>query len=107
MDRGEVYPDAEHRGPHVAPSDRAYTPAVDDSFNPDEMLARFAQRARAVRQRGLPPIEGPERQRFAHQAALDYQDYAMVADATATLREGILTLTIDRRPKPADTGAAG
>jgi len=78
----------------------AYTPAVADNFDPNEMLARFADRAKAVRQRGLPPIEGPERQRFAHQAAIDYQDFAMLADAAAELTEGILTLTIDLRPRP-------
>jgi hypothetical protein len=72
--------------------------AVADAFDPDEMLERFAARAAAVRRRGLPPIEGPERQAFARQAALDYQDFAMVADATATLDDGILILRVDLRP---------
>jgi hypothetical protein len=76
------------------------TSKVGDTFDPSEMLARFAARAEAVKKRGLPPIEGPERQRFAHQAALDYQDYAMLADATAELDDGILTLRVDLRPPP-------
>ena len=71
-----------------------------DTFDPAEMLARFAERAEAVKRRGLPPIEGPERQAFARQAALDFQDYAMLADATAELVDGILTLRIDLRPTP-------
>jgi hypothetical protein len=64
----------------------------------DAMLSRFRERARAVRQRGLPPLEGPERKRFMDQARTDYMDYAMIGDATATLEGGVLTLTIDLRP---------
>jgi hypothetical protein len=67
----------------------------------DAMLNRFRERARAVRQRGLPPIEGPERKRFMDQARTDYMDYAMIGDATATLENGILTLQIDLRPESA------
>ncbi len=38
---------------------------------------------------------------FLDQAQLDFQDYAMIADAAASLDDGILTLRIDLRP-PAD-----
>jgi hypothetical protein len=76
---------------------------MPEAFDPDEMIARFAERAEAVKRRGLPPIEGPERQRFAHQAAVDFQDFAMLADATIELRDGILTLRIDLRPAARDT----
>jgi len=67
----------------------------------DAMLNRFRERARAVRQRGLPPLEGPERKRFADQARTDYMDFAMIGDATATLDNGILTLRLDLRPDSA------
>ena len=67
----------------------------------DAMLDRFRERARAVRQRGLPPIEGVERKRFMHQAKTDYMDYAMIGDASASLEDGVLTLRIDLRPEPA------
>ena len=67
----------------------------------DAMLNRFRERARAVRQRGLPPIEGPERKRFMDQARTDYMDYSIIGDATATLENGILTLQIDLRPESA------
>jgi hypothetical protein len=72
-----------------------------DVFDPEEMVARFRQRAEAVRTRGIPPIEGVERQRFREQAQRDFTDYAMIGDAEADLTDGILTLRIDLRPKDA------
>lgn len=69
-----------------------------DSLDIDGMLARFRDRARAVRNRPLPPVGGPERQHFLQQAQLDYQDFAMVGDASAALEDGILVLRIDLRP---------
>ncbi len=62
------------------------------------MTRRFRERAGAVRNRGVPPIEGPDRQRFIEQAQLDYMDFAMLGDAEATLLDGVLTLRIDLRP---------
>ncbi len=79
---------------------------MDEPFDPQAMVARFRQRAEAVRQRGLPPVEGPERQRFRQQAQTDYMDFAMVGDAEATLEDGILTLRVDLRP-PAEQPPAG
>lgn len=69
-----------------------------DEFDPTAMIQRFRERAEAVQRRGLPPIEGPERQQFLKQAQLDFQDYAMLGDASAELRDGILTLSVDLRP---------
>lgn len=63
------------------------------------MIARFRMRAQAVKERGLPPVEGPERQRFKEQAVLDYMDFAMIGDAEATIDDGILTLRVDLRPR--------
>jgi hypothetical protein len=77
---------------------------VSDDFDPAAMIERFRSRAVAVRSRGIPPIEGPERQRFIDQAQLDFMDYAMLGDAEATLADGILTLRIDLRPEPGDGG---
>ena len=73
----------------------------------DAMLERFRERARAVRQRVLPPVEGLERKRFVDQARTDFMDYAMIGDAKATLEGGILTLTIDLRPESARSAPAG
>jgi hypothetical protein len=52
----------------------------------------------------MPPVEGPERQRFVEQAQLDFMDFAMIGDAEATLEDGILTLRVDLRP-PSTGGA--
>ncbi|HEX5266932.1 MAG TPA: hypothetical protein VFW24_09165 [Acidimicrobiales bacterium] len=71
-------------------------------FDVQAMIERFRQRAQAVRNRGLPPIEGPERRRFMEQAQLDFQDFAMLGDAEGSLDEGILTLRVDLRPPPPD-----
>ncbi len=72
---------------------------MSETFEPAAMIERFAERARAVKDRGIPPIEGPERQAFVKRAQQDFMDYAMLADATAELTDGILTLRIDLRPK--------
>lgn len=70
------------------------------------MISRFQARARAVRQRGIPPIEGADRKRFIDQARIDYLDYAMIGDSEAKLEDGILTLRIDLRPRPPDGASA-
>lgn len=68
------------------------------NFDPVEMIQRFKERAAAVRKRPLPPVAGEERQQFIAQANTDFQDFAMIGDAAATLEDGILTLRIDLRP---------
>jgi hypothetical protein len=62
------------------------------------MIARFKERAAAVRKRPLPPVAGEERQQFISQANTDFQDFAMIGDAEASLEDGVLTLRIDLRP---------
>ena len=70
-----------------------------DEFDVDAMIERFRERAKAVRSRGVPPVEGPDRRRFIEQAKTDYLDYAMLADAQGAIEDGILTLRVDLRPK--------
>ncbi|NNN02220.1 MAG: hypothetical protein HKL86_10355 [Acidimicrobiaceae bacterium] len=65
------------------------------------MILRFRERADAVKRRGFPPVEGPERQLFIDAANLDFQDFAMLGDATATFEDGVLRLEIDLRPRTA------
>jgi hypothetical protein len=72
----------------------------DDQLDVDAMLARFRDRAAAVEHRPLPPVAGEERMRFIEQAQLDFQDFAIVGDATWTFVDGVLTLTVDLRPPP-------
>ncbi len=76
-----------------------YDRSVPDGFDPQAMVDRFRARANAVRDRGLPPIEGPERARFKEQMQVDFMDYAMLGDAQAELVDGILVLRVDLRPK--------
>ncbi len=59
------------------------------------MLARFKERAEAVRSRNMPPIGGEERQRFIDQAQADFMDFAIIADADASIEDGVLTLRTD------------
>jgi hypothetical protein len=68
------------------------------ALDTDAMLARFRDRASAVKRRPLPPVAGEERQQFLQQAKFDYQDFAIIADAEATIDDGYLTLRIDLRP---------
>jgi hypothetical protein len=70
---------------------------VADDFDPEAMIQRFRERAQAVRNRPLPPVAGPEKKRFLERAQIDFMDFAMVGDATATLEDGILTLRVDLR----------
>lgn len=67
------------------------------AFDPAEMIARFRERAAAVRRRPLPPVAGEERQLFLAQAQVDFQDFAIIGDATATVEDGVLVLRIDMR----------
>ena len=72
-----------------------------DGLDLDAMLARFRYRAAAVKKRNMPPVEGEQRKEFVRQAQLDFQDFAMIGDATASLEDGVLVLRVDLRP-PAD-----
>jgi hypothetical protein len=71
-------------------------------FDPDAMVERFRAGANAGRSRGLPPVEGPDRERFKQQAQADFMDFAMIGDAQASIEDGILTLRVDLRPPAAD-----
>jgi len=70
-----------------------------DTLDVDAMIARFRERAHAVKDRPLPPIAGEERAKFIQQAQQDYMDFAIIGDATASLDDGVLTLTVDLRAK--------
>jgi hypothetical protein len=70
---------------------------VADGLDIEAMLARFRERAAAVKSRPLPPIAGEERQRFIQQAQSDFMDFAIIGDATASIDEGVLVLRVDLR----------
>ncbi len=62
------------------------------------MIERFAERAASVKRRQIPPVEGEARREFIRQAEVDFRDFAMLADATAELVDGVLVLRVDLRP---------
>lgn len=63
----------------------------------DEMLARFRDRAEAVRERGIPPLEGEARRRFIEQAELDHLDFALIGSASWSVEGDQLVLRIPLR----------
>jgi hypothetical protein len=67
------------------------------TFDIDEMLARFRDRAAAVKRRPLPPVAGEERQQFIAQAQVDFQDFAIIGDARGSIEDGVLVLRVDLR----------
>jgi limonene-1,2-epoxide hydrolase len=71
---------------------------MPEELDVDAMLKRYRDRATAVRNRPLPPIAGEERSAFIRQAQLDFQDFAIIGDAKATMEDGVLVLRVDLRP---------
>jgi hypothetical protein len=69
-----------------------------DGLDLDAMLARFRDRAAAVKRRNMPPVEGEQRREFVRQAQLDFQDFALLGDAEATIEDGVVVFRIDLRP---------
>ena len=74
-------------------------PSQMDILDVKAMSQRFRDRAEAVKDRTMPPIAGAERLAFIVQSQLDYQDFAMIADCEILLKDGVLLLTLDLRPK--------
>lgn len=70
---------------------------MSDELDIEAMLERFRERAAAVKQRNLPPVGGDERKMFIRQMQVDFQDFAIVGDATGRLEDGILILEVDLR----------
>lgn len=69
-----------------------------EGLDVDAMIQRFRDRAHAVKTRPLPPVAGDERTKFVKQAQTDFQDYAIIGDAEASVEDGVLVLRIDLRP---------
>jgi len=46
-------------------------------------------------------VAGEERTRFIEQAQVDFQDFAIIGDATASVEDGVLVLRVDLRPPDA------
>jgi hypothetical protein len=70
-----------------------------EGLDVEEMIGRFRERAHAVKDRPMPPVEGPERQRFRERQQVDYMDFAMLGDAEGAIEDGVLVLRVDLRKK--------
>jgi hypothetical protein len=64
------------------------------AFDVDAFIERFRDRAEAVRERGVPPLEGDARRRFIETAQQDYTDYSLIAAADWELADDALVLRI-------------
>ena len=60
------------------------------SFNVDDFLNRYKERAEAVKKRSIPPVGGDDRMAFIKQAESDYQDFVMIADSEIEVTEEYL-----------------
>ena len=60
----------------------------------DAMITRFKERAKAVKERPLPPVAGDERRNFIEQAQRDFMDFAIIGDASWDLTHGVLTFPV-------------
>lgn len=63
-------------------------------FDVDAFRERFRERAAAVKERGVPPLEGEARRRFLQSAQQDFIDYSLVADADVVIDGDHLVLRI-------------
>jgi hypothetical protein len=73
---------------------------MSEGLDVEAMIARFRERAHAVKDRPMPPVEGPERQRFRERMQLDYMDFAILGDAQGAIEDGVLVLRVDLRKEP-------
>ena len=60
------------------------------SFNVDDFLNRYKERAEAVKKRSIPPVGGDDRMAFIKQAESDYQDFMIIADSEIEVTEEYL-----------------
>ena len=67
-------------------------------FDVDAFIERFRQRVAAVRERGIPPLEGAARRSFVEAAEQDHLDYSLIAAAEWAVEGDRLVLRIPLRP---------
>ena len=64
------------------------------SFDVSAFIARFAERADAVQNRGIPPLEGEARRAYIAAAQQDFTDFSLIAAAEWSVEENELVLRI-------------
>ena len=60
------------------------------SFNVEDFINRYKERAEAVKNRSIPPVGGDDRMAFIEQAETDFKDYMIIADSEFTVEEDYL-----------------
>ncbi len=63
-------------------------------FDVEAFKQRFRQRAAAVKERGIPPLEGEARRIFIQSAERDFVDYSLIADADTSIEDGMLVFRL-------------
>ena len=63
-------------------------------LNVDEFVERFRDRAAAVKERGIPPLEGESRRQWIKSAEKDYMDYSLIGRAEWSVDDDALVLRI-------------
>jgi hypothetical protein len=63
-------------------------------FDVEAFKERFRDRAEAVRDRGVPPLEGEARRKFLEAAQQDFVDYSLVADSAIAVEGPELVIRI-------------
>lgn len=83
-------------GGPVAPSLDTHATGVGAmaTFDVDAFKERFRRRAEAVKERGVPPLEGEARRKFLAGAQQDFVDYSLVADADVSVEDDALVLRV-------------
>ncbi len=85
----------------VRKTQASYAGFVSASLDIDAMICRFQERAKAVKNRPMPPVEGAERKLIIERAQTDFMDFAILGDAVGAIEDGFLVLRVDLRPAPA------
>lgn len=63
-------------------------------LNIDDFIDRFRARAEAVKDRGIPPLEGEARRKFIESAEQDFMDYSLIGRADWSVDDDALVLRI-------------
>lgn len=63
-------------------------------LNIDDFLGRFRERAAAVKERGIPPLEGEARRIWIESAEYDFMDYSLIGRAEWAVEDDALVLRI-------------
>lgn len=67
-----------------------------DSFNTDDFLTRYKERAEAVKKRSIPPVGGEDRVAFINQAEIDYLDFSLIASSIIEVSDTEIILKIKK-----------